>query len=596
MERNAFLFGFSRSRLLIGAGFLGLIALVAVMGLLFTFLPSFRQRTLDTLITWLTPQRLLVVAVSAAAVTLSVFILYWATGMETTIDLNTFEVIFTRLRWMTTWLAVVSAQFLALLVVSNPHHFKRREFYDLPLIFSTVLVFLFADSSLFHWIINEYEIQIFVSIPFWTWSFVNRKTVDWLVIAVLLLISLGVVTWVLRNPKRYHINMILLVVFGYVFQIGYGFAAGEGFESIRQKSIKASHVRYLEYAVDNLRFEDVLFDYETAFGWGDYLGTKPPGVLAFYLVNQRLSGLFQPPANYATRFERLSKFITYLFPLLTFLILVVTVRFSRKYLPEAYQFYPALLMVFLPNMILMPLEIDQVLFIMLFMLPVFMIYRALQNYSIAWAFATGVMVYVALYFSFSLLPLGLLIVFWVLLDFWQHRRERRLIDLVKVGVAMALGFFLMVALGYFLLNYDMLFRYRVSVAKHKMYKLWEPGLGQILAAIRMNNLEIATWVGFPIAILWLLRYYNAVRAYIKKQVSRLDVLTMAFLLMFIFLNILGQTRGEVARLWLFMMPLIALFSTQEILRHFRHHRALVIYLVVLQFITILMTYRCADFW
>ncbi len=595
MDRNAFLFGFSLSRLAIGGAFLLARLALTVFTLFFAYSKSWRSKVMGWIDAWLTDERLLVLFVRAAGIVFSGFLLFWWVGLETTIDLNTFEVIFGRLRWMISWGVAVSAQFLTLLVFNYRLTFKRKDFYQRSLIYPTILVVLMTDASLFHWIINQYEIQIFVSIPYWTWFF-QRKAVDWKVIALLFGLSLAVVWWTLARPRKYWLNLALLILFGYVFQIGYGFAAGDGFESIRQKSIKASHVRYLEYAVDNLRLEDALFNYEEAFGWGDYLGTKPPGVLVFYILDQKASSLFQPKMNYAARFERLSRFNTYLFPWLTFSLLIITVGFGRKYLPKEYHFFPALLLLFLPNIILMPLEMDQVLFPMLFMLAMLLTYKTIQTQSPYWALATGLMIYINTYFSFSLLPVGPMAAFWVLLDYWVHRRERRFFDLVKLGAMMAAGFLIFYVFGYLVLNYDMIQRYQVSIGKHKQYKEFQSGIGQLFAAIRMNQLEIATWLGFPIAMLWGLRFYHAIKAFIQKKLRPLDVLTLAFLLMYILLNLVGQTRGEVARLWLFMTPLIVLFVTQEIIYFFRHRRALLTYLVVLQFITILMTYRCADFW
>ena len=129
-----------------------------------------------------------------------------------------------------------------------------------------------------------------------------------------------------------------------------------------------------------------------------------------------------------------------------------------------------------------------------------------------------------------------------------------------------------------------------------MLKELEPGIEQILKALKLNNLEFASWIGFPIAVMFLIRIGNSVVAFIRKKATSVDGLTAAFGLTYLALNLIGQTRGEVGRLWLFMTPLIALFAATEIAELFKKPRAVTYYIVGLQFITIFVTFRFQDYW
>ena len=131
---------------------------------------------------------------------------------------------------------------------------------------------------------------------------------------------------------------------------------------------------------------------------------------------------------------------------------------------------------------------------------------------------------------------------------------------------------------------------------HRTLKEYEPGINQIFAAIKLNNLEIASWIGFPIALLCILRVFRSIKAFISKHTSPMDILSVSFLIVYLLLNFLGQTHGEVGRLWLFMTPLFVIFAGYEIVHFFRNQNSATIYLVLLQFITIFLTFRFQDFW
>lgn len=595
-DRNAAIFGYSVARLFLGAGIILLILLLAGITIAYSFNREWQDKVTERLDNWLTQgDRLLITLIVLSFSFLSGIFAIWLILLESTIDINLLEVVYDRLSGVLIWWLLVMLQAVVLLAVNYRHIFAKKEFLKFPLIFKTGLILLLMDLSIFHWVILVFQIQTFVAIPYWTWHF-HEKEANVLIFLLLILVSFLVIKRVLKKPRSHIRNLVLLILLGYVIQVGFGFVEGQGFESLRDKSISAGHVKYLEYAADNPLLSDALFNYEQAFGWDIYLGTKPPGIMIFYILDQKLSNSINPVNGYLARLDRLSRFNSYLFPLFTYLGLIVLYLVSKPLLKEDDAIIPCILFLFLPNIILMPLELDQVLFPTLFMLGVFLTWKTIQTQSLKWAFFTGIMIYIAIFFTFALLPLLPLSFLWIGFDHIRVHSFRKLDRLVKIILMVSVGIILLFFLFQFLLNYDLLLRYNTAMEKHRMLKQFVPGFEQILIALKLNNLEIISWIGFPIALLFIIRVGSTVAAFARRRITPLDGLTAAFIATYLVLNFSGQTRGEVGRLWLFMTPLFALFATAEIVKLFKKKEIMALYVVSLQLITTFMTFKFQDYW
>lgn len=110
----------------------------------------------------------------------------------------------------------------------------------------------------------------------------------------------------------------------------------------------------------------------------------------------------------------------------------------------------------------------------------------------------------------------------------------------------------------------------------------------------LNNLEFAVWCGFPLLILFFSKSIRALYSIIKNKYTKLDIFSLAFLLTYILLNIIGQTRSEVGRLWIFLLPVIVLFSSEELYTLIRNKKLGITLFIILQLITIFLTYQFQD--
>ena len=146
------------------------------------------------------------------------------------------------------------------------------------------------------------------------------------------------------------------------------------------------------------------------------------------------------------------------------------------------------------------------------------------------------------------------------------------------------------------LNYDILLRYNTAMANHRRAKEYTPGLEQWLHAFQLNHAELLTWNGFPFILLALAQMIRSLSACIRQRSQSLDELAVAFFLTYGALNLFGQTNGEVQRLWLFMVPLIALLAAREALRLTRTNYGSLSLLFLLQWGTAWLLFTFQDFY
>ncbi len=51
---------------------------------------------------------------------------------------------------------------------------------------------------------------------------------------------------------------------------------------------------------------------------------------------------------------------------------------------------------------------------------------------------------------------------------------------------------------------------------------------------------------------------------LRNQVTRFNIFTIAFFLTYLVINLLGQTKGEVGRMWMFLLPVISVIAGKEV--------------------------------
>ncbi|MDX9866080.1 MAG: hypothetical protein RBT34_14855 [Anaerolineaceae bacterium] len=504
--------------------------------------------------------------------------------------------IYARLLPLTLWITALILQTLALWGI----HFAPayRDLHRDGAFGRAAGILLLTGAALFHWTVLLLQLKVFLVIRGWKWYFWQKEIPQpiWL-FPLMLAAGLAVVWFVFRNSKHIQRKLIALMLLGAALQIGFGFLAGGGFESLRLKYADSVFNNYAEAAAEGPGLWHALTNYETDYGDDWYLGTKPPGVLAVYILTEKASSIFMPAADSAGRFLSLTTFAAYVFPFLAFLVLLPLYRLARGLkLTEQEGLLAAALYVAVPAVLLIPLFLDQVLYPLIFTSVLLLAQYAWKKKSRTLALLTGLAVYSALYLGFSLLALISLIPLWLGLQTLLHREEHPLKESLKMGLAFGGGLLAAFLLFRLVLNYDILLRYTTAMANHRRAKQYAPGLEQWLHAFLLNHAELLTWYGFPFLLLALTRMIRSLAACIRRQSQPLDELAAAFFLTYGALNLFGQTNGEVQRLWLFMVPMFVLLSAREALHLTRANRGGLSLLFLLQWVTTWLLFTFQDFY
>ena len=239
-------------------------------------------------------------------------------------------------------------------------------------------LFFFGFS---HWLILTFRIQLFTIIDGWYWGFRIRETPNLWVFLPVLILSLAVVLIILKSPESTKRNILILMVLGYFLQLSFGFIEAGGLESVQRKYTGSGHNSYALYSADRPPLDYIFNHYEEVYGVDQFVGTKPPGLILFYVLTQRASALFFPQNNYALRFKGLINFATYLYPFLAVLAVPALYRLSRLFLSAKKAILPSLLYIFFPNFLLMPLFLDQALYPLLFIISLDLVLRSLIRRS-----------------------------------------------------------------------------------------------------------------------------------------------------------------------------------------------------------------------
>ena len=501
-----------------------------------------------------------------------------------------------RLLPLTLWITVLILQTLILwrIVYAPTYHTLRQD----GAFGRAAGILLLTGAALFHWTVLILRLKVFLVIRGWKWYFWQKEIPQpvWL-FPLMLIVALATVWFVFRSPKHMQRKLITLILLGAALQIGFGYLAGGGFESLRLKYADSVFNNYAEAAAEDPGLWHALTNYESEYGDDWYLGTKPPGVLAVYILTEKAASIFLPAADSAGRFLSLTTFAAYVFPFLAFLLLLPLYRLARELnLTEQEGLLAAALYVAVPAVLLIPLFLDQVLYPLIFINVLLLAWTAWIKKSWLLALLTGLATYIALYLGFSLLALVPLIPLWFGLQTLLHREEYPPKESIKMVLAFGAGLLAAFLFFRWLLNYDILLRYTTAMANHRRAKEYTPGLEQWLHAFLLNHAELLTWNGFPFILLTLAQMVRSLIACIQRKSTPLDELAAAFFLTYGALNLFGQTNGEVQRLWLFMVPLMAILAAREAFHLTRANRASLSLLFLLQWGTAWLLFTFQDFY
>ena len=593
-SKSALFLGFSPSRIGLALLFAFLLAILGWLIYRLVTDPTFIRPMLMWLDTQLSKRNLFAYVI-AYAFLLTIFSACAVWYLSSPYANETLKTLFLRSRSLIIWAVASLPQVLILLLIEYRSVWKKPGYLSAKTWLKIILIYLLFAAALFHWSVLAFRLPYFSHIHGWFWPFTEKYNLHSLwygVILVLILISTALVLWIHKFPRA---CLVFLIFAGWGLQICFGFLEGNAFEVLQKQYLRTGHRHYAEAAVQKNALVPALFNYESFYGKDYYLGTKPPGLLLFYMGNSAIANLIQPEGSTNERFLSLVEYASYVFPILAVLLLPVLYKLCRFFLEPREALIPCLFYIVIPSVLLMPLEPDQFLFPLLFIAAIYLLVAARLKRSFIRACLAGLLLYLALFVTFAFITLAVLFVIWPLVDYWGEGKKRHFREVISLWAGIALVFLILTGISYFVLHYNPITRYMVAIANHRDIKEFQSGIRQVLDAIQLNNVEFADWIGFPVFLLFLLGAAQVVRNSVTHQSTRLDGLLLAFMITYIFLNLGGQTRGEVGHLWIFIVPMVTILSAAGSKAVFEHKRLGMILLVLLQTISVLAVYNLQDY-
>lgn len=506
------------------------------------------------------------------------------------------------------------ALLLILCITQYSKQYKDRRFWSRGIILNTALVLAISSATLLHWLILVLRLELLYHIPGWSW-WINVKpfTIRDGVFAVLLGLMFATAYGMLKKPQAVLRNLMLLFFIGYAAQLSLGFAVGEGVESLRQRYYTSDHNIYAHLATRNeLSLLDTVRQYESLYGnTFSFQSTKPPGVMLIHIGLERLVNPQSARMDETTRYLNLSRSIACIFPLVSLLTLFMIYIFLRWVANGHHNttacFITALLYTSAVNVISLALFMDQVIYPWLFLSIASLVVLSFRRQSILLGFLIGCALYITLFISFAVMPIFAFTGIYAVIDWWLNRNERSWRRQVLILLALGGGVLLLFLILYFTLNYDFFSRIQWSLNVVHSYDYYRrigltpqdtvsliTRIRQTAAAAFLNNVDFAVGIGLPLFSLYLVRIGKIGRAFFQKTATHADGVLGALFGTFVALNIYAPIHGEAARLWLYWVPMVAIFAGIEI-THLAKRKPWVLYLLLgAQMVTLVLTYHFQD--
>jgi|GEM_PF-6409818 len=512
------------------------------------------------------------------------------------------------------WLSISFLELAGFLAVRYWNTMVRPEAWSLKHTGAILTGLLIAVATIFHWAVLAFQLRFFANNPAWYWKIQPLPfTIRDLFFFAGIIVLIGFFSWSLADKSRAFASILSIFVMGWYLQAGIGFISGNGFTSLRERYFSTYHQVYPLYASQNeAGILENIREYESRYGNHLFTNTKPPGLMAFYIGLDKLVNGSHPEYNQQQRYERLSNAITAIFPALAMMIVFPIYIFAKRLLGESGGLAPILsplLYILCPNIILFSLFADQAVYPLLFLVGIGLSIIVIKQQSFMLAFLFGMLLYLAIFFAFTMLPLYLFTAIYFLLDYWYNRRDRNLKAGFRTAIGIALGTVLLYMVFLVFLNYNFFPRFQQAVQINHNFDFYTrvgqplPGatetfatrLQQTIGAAWLNNLDFAAAIGFPIYILFLFQGIRTILRALKGQASFADIVLVSLLSSFIVLNLAGTAQGEVPRLWMFWLPpfvIIAALELKDIFQKKIHWITAI--LAIIQAFTILLTYHFQD--
>jgi hypothetical protein len=596
MDKRAFLFRYSLVRLLALSGFASIvIALIVVLASSLMRPQTFmgRVRKIEELL-FSNPHttRNIIFGLTYLG-SLGAFFLLQASGyyFRSTV-VNATNRLFEPFLWVT----LIPFQILVWIAIIYKREIRNA---ISSLIIPNLFLFTIITFTSMHWMTIILGSNIYQLIDGWFWKADDPKMLrfSFLMLPLMFCGAIYLARYAVKDPHRINRQLLIFVVMMYAFQFGFGISDGTGLKYIERKYANTPLSEHMRIACANeISLNTAIREYDYLFGNKYFLQTKPPGLLSLYIGMREVVNIFDPGMEEQSDvcFNSLVKAATVVLPLMAAFTLI-PMYFIQQQLKNTSWKISAVLLLSAPNMLLMTLVPDQAFFPFAFMFAIYLLGLAIFERSLVWSLASGFFMGLAIFITFSLIPVLGFAGVWLVLEGVKSYRERRDTSILFTGLGIILGFVLLMGIIYVAYEYNPISRYQVAFHYHIANKSFKSSPAQLINNFVLNGIDFTFWSGVPIVLLFLascVRLYSMMR---RGNLNREGTFMLAFVVTLLGINLLGQTRSEVGRLWIFLLPIISIFSGREL--EFLHRKlpGITELIVGLQWITVILMFIFWDF-
>jgi hypothetical protein len=307
--------------------------------------------------------------------------------------------------------------------------------------------------------------------------------------------------------------------------------------------------------------------------------THPPGFVLLFVALRRICewGLPHPPPVLSTIAESYRVFGigptstdaaaaiagAFLFALIGALSLLPVYLLGRRFVNADAALCAVLLVAAMPSLLLFGASSDEIV-LTLAVLVIWAGYAAWhdrchaersEGFFLSWhstlrALLTGLVLAIALFFTLGMLILAAWLAVWTIIGIARaHDRPSALRHALLVAAAAAVGF-----IGFYLVLYLGLGYHPIAVAREGL--LAHRGVSTVEAArsywewLVMDPVELIVFAGLPLVVAAVWSWRGTAK---DPSLARLRTFLLAWMIALVLLDLSGTVRGEVGRIWLFLL-------------------------------------------
>jgi hypothetical protein len=409
--------------------------------------------------------------------------------------------------------------------------------------------------------------QLFAELPGWRWFATDKGLVGPARALALTAVGAALVGWAaLPSRRAFGWRVAGVWLSGYALELILADAEGNARSALRHLFLDSGHGRFVYAAIDHGERPDLIASYLDLARrgvLGEYAPTKPPGQILSYVFTESFARWLTAPVTRPARIDAVVAVASVAWPALAAAVVFPLAGATRRFTGSARAgVLAACLYVTTPSFLLIQMHTDQVLFPLLTTGALWLGCVASGRSSVAVAALGAAVFCVALFCSYGLVTFAPILAAPLCLSRWPGRARRAL-----WATLWAATFVLVTAGAYLWLRratgFDWLEGLRLASERHAEWQGWDPAWRAHAASAGVNLLEHSWWLGAPVAV-WSWTGIAAQLGAGRRAWTPPTALAAGLVLFFVGVLAFGKTRSEVARLWLFVVPVMCAVAATRI--------------------------------